>query len=42
VLSAKAGRMIVAAAASPTDLSSVRRGIMRLGVGTVGARFVIW
>jgi len=41
-LSAKAGRMMVAAAASPAALSSVRRGIMRFGVGAVGARFTIW
>src|ERR1700745_2600451 len=34
--------MTVAAAASPAALSSVRRGIMRLGVGAVRARFAIW
>src|ERR1700730_7596974 len=34
--------MMAAAAASPAALSSVRRGIMRLGVGAVRARFAIW
>src|ERR1700730_16465305 len=34
--------MMVAAAASTAALRSVRRGIMRLGVGAVRARFAIW